>query len=79
MIYLMFLRCCVGVMVWISIFSVLALLIGGGVFCYLNKWIALAIILWIAAALYLIVFVICSYQKLKIAIAIYKAASRMVT
>jgi hypothetical protein len=77
--YLFVMRCCVGVIVWLSVFAILGLLIGAGVICYVRTWLALAIILWVVAGLYLIIFVCCNYRRLKMAIAVYKAASRMVS
>lgn len=77
--YLFVMRCCVGVIVWLSVFAVLGLLIGAGVICFLRKWIELAVVLWVMAFLYLVVFICCNFKRLKLAIAIYKAASRMVS
>ena len=36
-LYLVILRCCAGVLIWVSIFAILGVLGGGGYWCYITK------------------------------------------
>lgn len=78
-VYLLLVRFCVGVVIWVSVIAILALLVYGGYLAYAAGWLAVAIGLWVASFLYVVVFICCNYQRLKLAIKVYQAASRMVS
>ena len=89
MIYLIILRCCVGVIVWFTIFGVLAALGGGGYWVYRTKdnyeesdnnykyltYGAYAI--WgIAGAFFLLI--LCCCGRIRLAVAIMKVTSQFI-
>ena len=88
-IYLLILRCCAGVIIWTSIFTILVVIGGGGYWSYITKnnydpsdknYMYLqygAYILWgIDAAFLLVVFICCS--RIRLAVAIMKVTSQFI-
>lgn len=89
LLYLLLLRCCVGVMVWATIFAVLAILGGGGYWAYRTKdrydtedqnykyLLYGAYTLWGLTVFYLLL-ILCCCSRIRLAVAIMKVTSQFI-
>ena len=91
MIFLLFVRCCAGVIIYIIIFLILVVLAGLGAFFfvkreeydevndskYYNAMIVLAWIFWGLAFIWLI-FIICMCNRIRLAVALLEATARYI-
>jgi hypothetical protein len=87
--YLLLLRYCIGVMVWLSIFTILGLLVAFGIVCHVsayyvfdgasdddtqNTLYVIAIIFYCASGVFLI-YILCMCNRIRLAIAIMKSGT----
>ena len=87
--YLLLLRYCIGVMVWLSIFTILGLLVAFGIVCHVSAYYVfdgasdddtqttlyvIAIIFYCASGVFLI-YILCMCNRIRLAIAIMKSGT----